>query len=79
MIDSRKSFTGALLEEAKKDKDLVVVTTDARGSVTLNEFADILPEQFVECGIAEQNAVGIAADCPTAARRSFAAARPAFM
>ena len=52
MIDSRKSFTGALLEEAKKDKDLVVVTTDARGSVTLNEFADILPEQFVECGIA---------------------------
>ena len=61
MIDSRKSFTGALLEEAKKDKDLVVVTTDARGSVTLNEFADTLPEQFVECGIAEQNAVGIAA------------------
>ena len=59
MIDSRKSFTGALLEEAKKDKDLVVVTTDARGSVTLNEFADTLPEQFVECGIAEQNAVGI--------------------
>ena len=56
MIACRKSFTDTLLELAKQDKDIIAVTTDARGSVTLNDFADQLPEQFVECGIAEQDA-----------------------
>ena len=57
----RKSFTETLLALAKTDKQIVAVTTDARGSVTLSDFAKELPKQFVECGIAEQNAVGIAA------------------
>jgi transketolase len=58
-IACRKSFTNTLLELARKDKDIVAVTTDARGSVTLDEFAKELPEQFVECGIAEQNAASM--------------------
>ncbi len=61
MLDSRKTFTATLLELARKDKDIVAVTTDARGSVTLGDFAKELPAQFVECGIAEQDAVGISA------------------
>lgn len=61
MKDCRKSFTSELLELARKDSNIIAVTTDARGSVTLNDFAKELPEQFVECGIAEQNAVGISA------------------
>ena len=61
MKDCRKSFTATLLELARKDSNIIAVTTDARGSVTLNDFAKELPEQFVECGIAEQNAVGISA------------------
>lgn len=59
MIACRKSFTDTLLELARQDKDIVAVTTDARGSVTLGDFAKELPAQFVECGIAEQDAVGI--------------------
>ncbi|MEE1093143.1 MAG: transketolase family protein, partial [Prevotella sp.] len=47
MIACRKSFTDTLLELAKKDKDIIAVTSDARGSVTLGDFADQLPEQFV--------------------------------
>lgn len=35
MIACRKSFTDTLLELARQDKDIVAVTTDARGSVTL--------------------------------------------
>ena len=54
MIACRKSFTDTLLELARQDKDIVAVTTDARGSVTLGDFAKELPAQFVECGIAEQ-------------------------
>lgn len=50
----RKAFTDTLLELARNDKNIVAVTTDARGSVTLGDFAKELPAQFVECGIAEQ-------------------------
>jgi transketolase len=60
LIPCRRSFTNTLLEEAKNNKHVFVVTSDARGSVTLEEFAEELPEQFVEVGIAEQNAVGVA-------------------
>ena len=33
MIACRKQFTDTLLELAREDKDIVAVTTDARGSV----------------------------------------------
>ncbi len=68
----RKSFTEELLERARQDKDIVVVTTDARGSVTLTDFAEELPAQFVECGIAEQNAVGIASGLAHSGKKVFA-------
>lgn len=67
----RKSFTDTLLELARQDKDIVAVTTDARGSVTLGDFAKELPAQFVECGIAEQNAVGISAGLAHSGKKTF--------
>jgi transketolase len=57
----RFAFTETLLEMARRDKRITAVCTDSRGSVTLTDFAKELPDQFVECGIAEQDAVGIAA------------------
>lgn len=71
MIACRKSFTDTLLELAKKGRDIVAVTTDARGSVTLGDFADQLPAQFVECGIAEQDAVGISAGLAHSGKKVF--------
>lgn len=71
MIACRKSFTETLLSLAREDGDIVAVTTDARGSVTLDEFAKELPEQFVECGIAEQNAVGISAGLAHSGKKVF--------
>ena len=71
MIACRKSFTDALLELARKDKDIIAVTTDARGSVTLGDFAKELPAQFVECGIAEQDAVGISAGLAHSGKKVF--------
>jgi transketolase len=67
----RKIFTDTLLEMARKDKSIFVVTSDARGSVTLNSFADELPGQFVEVGIAEQNAIGIAAGLTSCGKKTF--------
>ena len=70
-IPCRKMFTDTLVELAKKDRDIVAVTTDARGSVTLDRFANELPAQFVELGIAEQNAVGVAAGLVSAGKKAF--------
>lgn len=64
-------FTDTLTELARHDKDIVAVTTDARGSVTLGDFAQQLPGQFVECGIAEQNAVGISAGLAHSGKKVF--------
>lgn len=71
MITCRKSFTDTLLELARTDKDIVAVTTDARGSATLDQFAKELPQQFVECGIAEQNAVCISAGLAHSGKKVF--------
>lgn len=71
MIACRKSFTDTLLSLARNDRDIVAVTTDARGSVTLGDFAKELPAQFVECGIAEQDAVGISAGLAHSGKKVF--------
>ena len=71
MIACRKMFTDTLLELARKDKDIIAVTTDARGSVTLGDYATALPQQFVECGIAEQDAVGISAGLAHSGKKVF--------
>jgi transketolase len=70
-IPCRKAITDTLLEEGRKDSNMYVVTSDARGSVTLDDFANELPEQFVEVGIAEQNAVGIAAGLASFGKNVF--------
>lgn len=71
MTACRKQFTDTLLELARTDKDIIAVTTDARGSVTLGDFATELPAQFVECGIAEQNAVSISAGLAHSGKKVF--------
>ncbi len=75
----RKAFTETILELAKKDKDIVVLTSDARGSVTLNDYADELPEQFVELGIAEQNMVGTAAGIALGGLKPFVCGPACFL
>lgn len=71
VIPCRKAFTETILCEAKNNPDIFVVTSDARGSVTLDDFAKELPEQFVEVGIAEQNAIGVGAGLALAGKNVF--------
>ena len=71
MRAARKAFTETLLELARKDPCIFAVATDSRGSVTLSEFAQELPQQFVECGIAEQDAIGIGAGLACTGLRPF--------
>ncbi len=78
-IPCRKAFTSKITELAKKDPSIIVVTSDARGSVTLNQYAEELPEQFVEVGIAEQNEVGIGAGMATFGKKVFVCAPACFL
>ena len=67
----RAAFTRTLLRLAQNNSALCAVTTDSRGSAMLSEFAQALPNQLVECGIAEQDAIGIAAGLANAGQRPF--------
>jgi len=78
-VSCRKAFTETLLELAKRDKDIVAVTSDARGSVTLDGFAIQLPGQFIEVGIAEQNSVGIGAGLAVCGKKVFVCGPASFL
>ncbi len=72
-------FADTLLALAKEDRDVVVVTSDSRGSGKLGPFGKELPRQIVEVGIAEQNLVGIAAGLAAAGKKSFAVSPACFL
>lgn len=79
LVSCRKAFTGTLETLAAADDSLFMVCTDSRGSVTAAEFARRFPRQFVEVGIAEQNAVGVAAGLAAAGKNVFAAGPACFL
>ena len=56
----RKTFINTLVEEAKKDARIFLITPDIGYSV-LEPFMEQFPERFLNVGVAEQNAVSIAA------------------
>jgi len=78
-IPCRKAFTDTLTELASNDREIVVLTTDARGSVTLEGFAQKLPGQFVEIGIAEQDSVGIGAGLARCGKKVFVCGPACFL
>ena len=65
------AFSKMILEEARGNKDIMVVCTDSRGSAKLGTYPDELPEQFVEMGIAEQNAVTVSAGMSYIGKKVF--------
>lgn len=78
-IPNRAAICQVLMEEAKEDKDIVVLCSDSRGSASLAPFADAFPKQFVEVGIAEQNLVSISAGLAKCGKRPFAASPACFL
>lgn len=56
----RDTFVRTLIEEAKKDKNIELVTGDL-GFGVLKPYFEALPDQFTNAGIAEQNMTSLAA------------------
>ena len=78
-VANRKVICDVLLKAAKKDKDIVVLCSDSRGSASLTPFAEAFPKQFVEMGIAEQNLVSVAAGLASCGKKPYAASPASFL
>ncbi|HEY4326421.1 MAG TPA: transketolase C-terminal domain-containing protein [Mucilaginibacter sp.] len=76
---NQEIFSSALMELAADDRNIVVVTSDSRGSGKLVAFGQKFPEQIVEIGIAEQNLVGVAAGLASAGKKAFAVSPACFL
>lgn len=78
-IPNRQAMCEKLLELAETDRDIMVLTSDSRGSAAMAPFAKRYPEQFVETGIAEQNIVGIAAGLAHSGKIPFVTSPACFL
>ena len=58
---TRESFGEALCELAKENKDIVVFDADLAAATKTGVFKKAFPERFFDCGIAEENMMGVAA------------------
>lgn len=56
----RTAFVETLLELAKKDRDVMLLTADL-GFKLFDRFREECPGQFINVGVAEQNMIGVAA------------------
>ena len=56
-----QAFSKAIMAQAEKDENVVAITAAMKDGTGLKEFADVYPERFIDVGIAEGHAVGMAA------------------
>lgn len=78
-IANKQVMSDVLLAASAKDKDIVVLCSDSRGSASLGTYAKERPEQFVEVGIAEQNLVSISAGLASCGKKTFAVSPASFL
>lgn len=68
---TRDGFGDEIVELGKKDNDIYVVDVDIGKSCKTGAFRAQLPEQYLNVGIAEQNAAGVAAGLATCGKIPF--------
>lgn len=77
-IPTRNGYGEALLELGAADPNVVVLTADLAESTRVLDFAKKFPERFVECGVAEQNMMGIAAGLALYGKTAFVSSYAVF-
>lgn len=74
----RDGFGQGLVEVARKDPRVVVLSADLTESIRLEAFAKEFPDRFVELGVAEQNMAGVAAGLALSGKVPFIASYAVF-
>ena len=72
-------FAQTLMALAEKDRDILISTSDSRGSGRVTPFAEKFPQQIVEIGIAEQNLVGVSAGLASMGKKVFIVSPACFL
>ncbi|MEY8461485.1 1-deoxy-D-xylulose-5-phosphate synthase [Eggerthellaceae bacterium 24-137] len=72
-------FGAAMADEAAHDADVVAITAAMTGGTGLKTFAAEFPDRFVDVGIAEEQAVGMAAGLAAGGKKPVAALYSTFM
>lgn len=70
--DTRSGFGDGMLELGKTNEQVVALCADLTGSLKLEKFAELYPERFIQCGIAEANMIGMAAGLTIGGKIPFA-------
>ena len=60
MMSIREAFGRTLVELGEKNKNVIVLDADLGSSTKTTYFAEKFPDRFFQCGIAEQNMIGVA-------------------
>lgn len=71
MKATRDGYGDGLVELGETNPNVVVLTGDLTESTRAEAFAKKFPERFIECGVAEQNMMGIAAGLAAAGKIPF--------
>jgi len=69
---TREAYGKTLVELGKQNKDIVVLDADLSPSTMTYFFAQELPDRFLDCGLEEQNMIGIAAGLAASGKIVFA-------
>ncbi|HJX04075.1 MAG TPA: transketolase family protein [Dehalococcoidia bacterium] len=69
---TREAYGRTLVEMGKANRDIVVLDADLAKSTMTIYFAREFPDRFFDCGLAEQNMIGIAAGFAASGKIPFA-------
>lgn len=72
LSSTRETYGKTLLALGKENPDIVVLDADLSKSTMTHLFAREFPQRFFDCGVAEQNMIGIAAGLAASGKISFA-------
>ncbi|MFC2016417.1 transketolase family protein [Chloroflexota bacterium] len=75
----REAYGQALVELGKENLDIVVLDADLSRSTMTHFYAKEFPDRFFDCGVAEQNMVGIAAGLAASGKIPFASTFAVFV
>jgi len=78
-IPTRNGYGDGVVVCGLKNPDVVVLTGDLAESTRTHLFREHFPERFIECGVAEQNMMGVAAGLALAGKIPFVSSYAVFV
>lgn len=78
-IPTRNGYGDGLVELGKTDERVVVLTGDLAESTRAHLFQQAFPKRFIECGVAEQNMMGVAAGMALSGKIPFVSSYAVFV